>query len=396
MMMSTRGRAQAGGAALALIAAAVAGPATAADYPKPLPEEPIPAVAVLPASYPASWMFIHDMNFVSLLDGRMVLVDTAAATENRKGMISTGEFAGFAAATTRPEVYVAETFHSRGARGTRTDVLTIYDRATLTVKDEILLPGGKRGQFVSMKNSLQLTNGEQWGLVVNFTPAQSVTVVDIAGRKVLGDIELPGCSMVYPVGARGFATLCADGTMTTVDLAVDGKVAATRTSAVFNDIDRDAMFMMPAMVGTMAWFATFGGNIQGVDMAGPTATPGPKFALGTADGAVTAWRPGGWQVITADAAGRLYVLMNPAGKEGSHKDGGTEVWVVDPKTQARLRRISLVAPGLSIEATREAQPALVVARPDGNLDVYDAATGTLRRTLGGAMTISPFTLSAVR
>jgi methylamine dehydrogenase heavy chain len=88
--------------------------------------------------------------------------------------------------------------------------------------------------------------------------------------------------------------------------------------------------------------------------------------------------------------------MNPAGKEGSHKDGGTEVWVVDPAKQQRLRRIKLASPGVSIEATREANPGLVVARPDGTLDVYDAGSGTLRKTLGGSIAISPFTMSAVQ
>lgn len=381
---------------IAVLALLSATPVMAADYPKPLAEEPIPAVETLPATYPASWMLVHDMNFTSLVDGRVVVVDTAGETHNLKGVMSAGHFATFTAATTRPEIYVAETFYSRLTRGTRTDVITIYDRGTLAAKDEIILPGGKRGQFVSTKNSFKLTNDEKWALVFNFTPASSVTVVDIAGRKILGDIDLPGCSMVYPVGPRGFATMCADGTMTTLDLAADGTVAASRTSKAFNDIDKDAMFMMPAMVGSTAWFVTFAGNVQGVDLAGPTATPRAKFALGAADGAVTHWRPGGWQVVTADAAGLLYVLMNPAGKEGSHKDGGTEVWVVDPVKQQRLRRIKLESPGVSVEVTREAKPGLVVARPDGALDVYDAAAGTLRKTLGGSIAISPFTMSAVQ
>lgn len=379
-------------AVLALLSAA---PSFAADYPKSLAEEPIPAVVTLPGTFPASWVLVHDMNFPSLLDGRVVVVDTAAETENRKGEMPAAQFANFVAASTRPEIYVAETFHSRLTRGTRTDVITIYDRRTLAVKDEIVLPGGKRGQFVSTKNSFKLTNDEKWALLFNFTPASSVSVIDLDSRKILGEVDLPGCTMIYPTGPRGFSTMCADGTMTTLDLAADGTVSASRTTKAFNDIDNDAMFMMPAMVGNTAWFVTFAGNVQGVDLAGPTATPKPKFALGAADGAVTQWRPGGWQVVTADAAGLLYVLMNPAGKEGSHKDGGTEVWVVDPVRQQRLRRIKLESPGVSIEATREAKPGLVVARPDGALDVYDAVAGTLRKTLGGSIAISPFTMSAV-
>jgi methylamine dehydrogenase heavy chain len=380
-------------AVLALMATA---PAFAADFPRPLPVEPMPAVETLPAIWPTSWMLVHDMNFTSLLDGRVVVVDTSGETRNLKGVMPAGQFASFAASSGRSEVYVAETFYSRLTRGERTDVLTIYDRATLAPKGEVVLPGGKRGQFVSTKNALQLTNNDSWALVFNFTPASSVTVVDLAARKILHDIDLPGCSMVYPVGPRGFATLCADGTMTTIGLGADGQVASTKTGKAFNDIDKDPMFMMPAMIGTTAWFVTFQGNIRGIDMAGPVAAEKSAFSLGTAEGGSPAWRPGGWQVITADAAGRLYVLMSPNGKEGSHKDGGTEVWVVDPTSRRRVQRIKLESPGISIETTREPQAGLVVARPDGVLDVYDATSGALRRSLGGGISISPFTMAAVR
>nr|WP_310522220.1 amine dehydrogenase large subunit [Polymorphobacter sp.] len=380
---------------VAVLALLVAAPAPAADYPIPLPVEPIPAVETLPAGWPTSWMLVHDMNFTSLLDGRIVVVDTAGPTQNLKGVIPAGQFASFVASNTRPEVYVAETYYSRRTRGERTDVLTIHDRATLSPLAEIPLPGGKRGQFVSTRNSLQLINADKWALVMNFTPASSVTVVDLVSRQVLGDIDLPGCSMVYPFGPRGFATLCADGTMTAINLGADGKLATTKTGKPFNMIDNDPMFMMPAMVGNTAWFVTFLGNIRGVDMTGPVVAEKPPFALGTAENPTPQWRPGGWQVITADSAGRLYVLMSPNGKEGSHKDGGSEVWVIDPVSKKRLQRIKLMSPGLSIEATQEVQPALVVVRPDGVLDVYDVTTGTLRRSLGGGIAISPFTLAAV-
>jgi len=381
---------------IAILAMLSSVPAFAADYPTPLAVEPTPAVETLQSSWPTSWILVHDMNFTSLLDGRVVVIDTAAATHNLKGVMPAAQFGNFVAARTRPEIYVAETFHSRLTRGERTDAITIYDRATLTPKGEIILPGAKRGQFVSTRNSFQLVNDEKWALVFNFTPASSVTVVDLDARKILGDIDLPGCSMIYPVGKRDFATLCADGTMTTIALAPDGKLASTRTSKPFNDIDKDPMFMMPAVVGNTAWFVTFQGNVRSIDMAGPVATQKSQFALGTAEGATPAWRPGGWQVVSADIAGRLYVLMSPNGKEGSHKDGGNEVWVVDPVSQKRLQRIKLDTAGISIEVTQEAQPSLVVARADGALDIYDAAAGTLKKTLGGGIAISPFTMTAVR
>ena len=93
------------------------------------------------------------------------------------------------------------------------------------------------------------------------------------------------------------------------------------------------------------------------------------------------WRPGGWQVITSDSEGRLYLLMNPAGKEGSHKDGGAEVWIIDPLSKKRTGRFTLRHQAISIEATSQTRPLLVAARTDGALDVYDAQTGAFERTI---------------
>ncbi|KMS50590.1 hypothetical protein V474_06620 [Novosphingobium barchaimii LL02] len=47
--------------ALMALAAAAAAPTQAADYPQPLAEEPIPAVAQLPEKYPSNWVLVHDL-----------------------------------------------------------------------------------------------------------------------------------------------------------------------------------------------------------------------------------------------------------------------------------------------------------------------------------------------
>ena len=368
--------------------------AAAGNFPEPLPTEPMPATNTLPAQYPENWVLLHDLNFNSLPDGRAAVVDFTAPDNNLKGVVPVTQFGNILAASTRAELYSSETYHARLGRGERTDVITIWDKATLEPKGEIVLPGGKRGQFVTIKNSFQFTNAEKWALVFNFTPAASVTVVDLEGRKVLGEIEIPGCSMVYPTGLRGFSTLCADGTLTTIRLGEDGQVAGTETTPPFNDIDHDPMFMMPATTGKSTWFVTFKGTLRGFDFSGATPRELGTFALGTAPGAAPEWRPGGWQVTSADRSGLVYVLMSPNGIEGSHKSGGTEVWVADPAKKGVVRRIALAAPGLSIEVSHQAQPTLLVARPDGVLDVYDAATGKLQRTLGGAIAFNPMTLTA--
>jgi len=382
--------------AACLASALVAQPLCAQPYPTPLAEEPIPNVLVLPERYPASWMIVHDFNFNALVDGRGVVVDTNAPTTPLKGWVQVAQFGNILHASTRPELYSAETYFSRLARGERTDVVTIWDKATLKPKGEIVLPGGKRQQSVTYKNSFQFTNGERWALVSNFTPGQSVTVVDLENRKVLGDIELPGCALIYPTGERGFTTFCADGTMTSLVLDAEGKLASSVTSKPIHDIDNQPMFGMPALVGRTAWFVTYRGQLRGFDLSGQVAKEvGSGFAIGGGERANPEWRPGGWQVIASSAAGHLYVLMNPAGREGSHKDGGTEVWVVDPAKKARIARIPLQGVGSSIELTREAQPRLVVARIDSVIDVYDATSGTFLHSLGARVAFNPQTLTAV-
>src|SRR5690606_20101834 len=302
------------GAALAalMISASAAG---ATDYPQPLPEEPVPTVAELAEHCPQSWVFVHDLHFNSLPDGRAALVDVGAENHHLRGQIPVAQFGNILPSATRGEIYVGETFYSRLTRGERTDVITIWDMKTLAPKGEIVLPGGKRGLFVTLRNSLQLTNDEKWALVFNFTPGSSVTVVDLDARRILADIDLPGCSLAYPTGPRGFTSLCADGTMTSIALDAAGKAGRAVTSEAFNDIDDDPLFMTPAMVGQTGWFVSFKGKLRAIDFAGAAAKDLGGFAIPQQAGGDLEWRPGGWQIISADRAGLLYVLMNPKGGE---------------------------------------------------------------------------------
>lgn len=377
--------------------AAWSAPALAQSFPAPLPEETIPSTTTLPERYPPSWVVVSDFNFNAIPDGRGVIVDTASDNQPFKGMFQAAQFGNILVSAAKPDIYTAETYYSRLSRGERTDVITIWDKVSLKPKGEIVLPGGKRQQTVTYKNSFQFTNGEKWALVANFTPAQSITVVDLEGRKVLAELDLPGCSMIYPTGERGFATFCADGTMSSIALGPDGRIASTVTSKQVQDIENQAMFMMPAMIGRTAWFVTFRGQLKAFDLSGAVAKEAKGgFSVGTAEGGQPEWRPGGWQVISSDAAGRLYVLMNASGREGSHKDGGTEVWVMDTVKKKRILRIPLQGLGVSIEVTREAEPSLVVARADSGIDVYDAATGKLKRNLGNTVAFNPLTITAIQ
>lgn len=383
--------------ALALSAsgsALAAAPAAQAGFPKPLPDEPIPVIEALPAQWPASWVMIHDLHFSSILDGRVMIVDTASPERPVRGMVRAAQFANMLVSSSRKEILTSETFYSRMTRGERTDAVTIWDMGTLEPKAEILMPGGKRQQSVTYPQLFQFTNDGKWALVANFTPAQSVSVLDLDARKIIAEIDLPGCAQLYPTGQRGFTSLCADGAMLSVKLGADGQAVSSKTIEGVQDIDKQPLFGTPAWVGQKAWFVSYYGQIQGFDFTGDVAKTIPgTFNVGTADGGAPQWRPGGWQVIAADAAGKLYVLMSPNGREGSHKDGGTEVWVVDPSTKTRVSRIALRATATAIGVTKEAAPRLIAARTDGVIDVHDVASGAFLRTLGTAGGESPILIT---
>lgn len=386
---------------LGLILLAAAAPVAAAEahqnrFPEPLPEEAIPSVFSLPARYPESWVLIQDLHFNSLVDGRVAIVDTLSSDRPLKALVRAAQFANVLLSRRNGEIYTSETFYSRLTRGARTDAITVWDTATLQPKAEILLPGGKRQLSVPYTGTFQFTNGEKWALVTNFTPAQSITVVDLEGRKVLGEIDLPGCTHIYPTGHRGFSSLCADGSMISITLDEKGAIASSETIENAHDIDRQPLFGMPAMAGRTAWFVSYHGELRGFDLSGAVARPAGVASVGTAPDGSPEWRPGGWQVIASDAHGLLYVLMNPSGREGSHKDGGTEVWVIDPVQNKQVHRIDLDGTGLSIAVTNEASPQLVVARPTGEIALFNAKTGAPVRDLGATVAFNPLVIMPVQ
>lgn len=378
----------------ALINLSIAAPAQAEDFPNPLTAEEIPSVEVLPAQYPDSWMFVHDFNFNSMLDARLAVVDLMGEQKQLKGNVPASHFAHFLMAKTSKEIYVAETYYSRMVRGERNDVITIYDRDTLSFKDEIELPDGKRGQMIQLPNNFQFTNEENWALVFNFTPASSVRIVDLKNRTILNEIDVPGCMLTFPTSKRGFSTMCSDGTLSTILLDEKGQVISENSSASFNDIDDDPLFMFPSQGNQLTHFLSYSGEVQTIDFSEDTPSIKKRWSLKGAG--EDSWRPGGWQVMSTDGAGRLYALMHADGKEGSHKSGGTEVWVFDVEAKKRLMRVKLQAPAWSIAVSSGETPLLVGASLDGAMHVYDAKTGDHKRLIHPTVTHNPVAMFPAR
>lgn len=347
----------------------------------PVSDDEVGIVEQLPPHYPDSWVFVQRDGFPQ--DGSMMIIDVAATNKNFKGAISVGYTADVVTNNELSEIYVSETYYDRGNRGNRNDMITVYDQATLKPKAEITLDVGKRFLISSMLPKFQLTNNKKWALIANYTPASSITIVDLENRKILNEIPIPGCNLSYPLGMRGFATMCGYGEVISINLDENGQSISEHQSKVFNDIDNDPHFVTYATVGDVSYFPTFKGNITGIDFSGEQAMIGETWSLLSEEERMSGWRPGGWQLIASDKQGHLYITMHEKGYNGSHKDGGSEVWIFDPASKKRIARHALKEKSDTIIVTNEDDPHLVASREKGEfIDVYKAKSGEFVRSLG--------------
>jgi methylamine dehydrogenase heavy chain len=356
------------------------------------PVDTIPRSLSLPAAYPESWLFVHDLNYFSMTNGRFIVLDLAADYGQHKGAFQGSQLANFVESRRRSELYVTETVYARGTRGERTDLLTIYEKVHLTPVAEVVLPGGKRALMVPRKASMQLTGDEKFLLVFNFTPAASITVVDTDRRQVTAEIPVPGCSLNYSSGQRGVFSLCANGTMVGFTLTDDGRAIEEYVSAPFNDLDDDVLAVHPATIDGTTYLVSFDGNIQPIDTSNNKAEVLPAWALLAPEQAAVPWQPADGQAIASDSAGRLFVLMN-RNEAKQHDKASSEVWVFDTKQHKRLARFALREVGSAIEVTQGQHPRLAVLSEKG-VDVYDTRGGKFIRTIGGWISWTPVLLHA--
>ncbi len=346
----------------------------------------------LPRHYPEQWVFAHDGAFMHMINGHYMLLDPAAATgaEQYKGMVDASFLSSFAQSKSRNEFYVIETFYSRGSRGNRTDVVTIYDPQTLSPKGEIILPTDKF-RMISMPERYagQIIN-DKFLIITNMTPATSVTVVDLDTKKVVDTIDTPGCVLTYPTAQSSFSSICASGALATFTLNDKGKLTKKEYHRPFFDPKTSPVFEKPVIIDGMAYFIGFTGEVYNVDLNTEQAKLVDEWSLlGSAD---TGWRPGGWQLNAGDDNGRLYVLMHPDGHNGTHKDGGAELWVYEPKAKKRVAKIPLKTWGVSVTATHGKKPYVLVTNAEMQVDVYQ--DDKYVRTLDSFGQETPFVIHA--
>lgn len=341
---------------------------------------PVDEVRTLP-SLPVTKnrLYVGDFSINHILDGRLSLYD--ADTGRFQGVLGTGFAGQFTQSPDRRELYVATTYLSRGQRGDRTDVLEVYDADTLVFKHEILLDA-KRTQALNYRGYLRTSADGRLMFVQNATPATSVTIVDLQARKMVGEVETPGCWGIFPAAgnARRFSALCGDGTVATFTLNDDGTPrdgGRANSDKVF-DPHGDALFIHAEQDGDTYRFVSFTGNLVTMDFGGEQARKVDQWSLVGAAARKAGWRPGGYQLFAFHPpSGRLYVGMHPGGREGSHKTPAAQIWVFDVHTRRRLSRL----PGDGAIAMT------VPANPDRLLFVIDGMTNSLVVRGGPAMKV---------
>lgn len=330
--------------------------------------------AQLPAPKP-HWVYVVEPVFPHLIASNVWILD--GDSEEMLGVIDGGYTANFAMAPDEKELYLAETFWSRGSRGQRTDVVTWYDPRTLEPQGEVELP---RGRFlvVTKKYDADVTTDGRYLVSYNMAPATSVSVVDLETRTYVTDIETPGCALMYVMGPNRFAMMCADGSFLTVDFDADGGAEMKRGDPFF-DVENDPVFEHPAFSkrAGRAFFVSYEGLVYPVDFSGPTPRVGESWSLvnGAEKGT---WWPGGWQVATYHPeTHQLFVLMH-RGRKWTHKNLGEEIWVFDTRQQKRTARMQVENAALSIQVTQDAQPLLFAIEygEAPGVEIFDARSHT--------------------
>ena len=344
-----------------------------------LAPEPRNRVERLPEPDP-HWVWVNDVSVYSMPDGKSHLIDGDSGSY--LGVINSGYgFLNLTIPVDYERIYAVETYYSRGTRGQRTDLISIYDPETLSFIDEIAIPAKRASTIPTLWNAV-LTDDQSFMVVFNLTPAASLTVVDLAKGDYAGEIPIPGCGFALPAGGRRIASICGDGTLMLTGLAPDGSLETRSRSAAFFDPHTDPVTEKAVRYGDSYLFVTIEGILHQVDVSRATPHFPEPWSLVSDTERRLSWRMGGLQHLAAHAAtDRLYALMLQGDRE-RHKDSGVEVWVWDLKSRHRLQRIILREVADSIQVSADEAPLLfTVSLGSRSLEIYDALSGKHLRSV---------------
>jgi methylamine dehydrogenase heavy chain len=363
---------------LALVPATAPMMAAAATSPQPppLPAEHLTVAQVGPKS--PHWVYVVDYAFNNEIDSRVYLFD--GDTYRRMGQLDTGFLPGVNISPDGKTTAVATTYFARGGHGTRTDVVEFNDNNTLAKTGEIVIPP-KHAQTLAMLFTVAYSADGRFLYVPYLTPAASFGVLDPARKTVLSEIDTAGCTLVIPWGPDRVSSICESGRLLTVTLNASGHEASRTTSDAFFDPDKDPVFAQGVPLTDGYAYLSFLGQVHEVDLTNPKPTMRAPWPLVSPQEKGT-WRPGGVQIGAVHRSlGKLFVPMHRGG-EGSHKVGGSEIWVFDLKSHQRTARwpVDTKQSGevVAVQVSQDAAPLLFAATEKADLLVLDAQTGRLK------------------
>ncbi len=279
----------------------------------------------------------------------------------------------------RKEFYAAESYYSRGVHGDRTDLLRIYDYENLSPVAEVEIPN--KITILPLRTYIQLMGDGRHVGIFNMTPAASVTIVDVVGRSLVGEISTPGCALIMAVGNNDFLMICGDGTLQLIQLGNDGSESNRVRSEEFFSVEDDPVFDRPVPFDGGWLLVSHLGQVFHVTVDGDDINISDAWSMISEEDAEEKWRPGGAQLKSVhEGTGLLYILMHQ-GEEYTHHDPGTEVWVFNLLAQRRIARLELDVETANIMVTQESEPKLIVSDQEGGLHLYDALKLTLDRTI---------------
>ena len=296
-----------------------------------------------------------------------------ADTGEMMGQLSLGAWSNSVEIDKKNKLFhVAETYLSRHTRGDRTDVVTSYDFKTFTAKHEVKIPN-KHASGSPHSSNTGMTDDARFMMVMNLSPAMSISVVDLRQSKFVSEIATAGCGLVYPVGNRAFLQLCGDGTVQLISLKNDGNEKSRVRSKQFFNVDKDPVMEKAARTDKGWVFPTFSGDLFLVSVDDESITVEPLFNV---DMENEGWRIGGMQSIAYHTGNDLLLALMHQGGEHTHKDPGTEVWIFDLSAERLLHRLKLENMATAIAVSQDDNPLIYSTFIHGvSLDIYDLGTG---------------------
>ena len=307
-------------------------------------------VETLPDHKGQGWFWAAGWRMPNETDGRAFLFDAKGET---LGQLSTGLwFNSMVPANKRGEIITVETYFDRGTRGNREDLVVTYDAQTLSPVSEVSIPT-KRMHAVRSSGLATLTEDEKFLLVVNYTPAQSISVVDLDKQEFVAEIDTSGCSVIYTAGNRDFYSICGNGGFLHIRLDDTGNVSLLeRTPPIFDPVD-DFLTISASRIGDTWFFVSRENNVYAINMQPDSISLQAKWPLANTDEQEDGWMISGFHHTAAhQSSERLFVLMHQ-GEHHTFEEPGTHVWVYDTKSGTKVSEIELEDLAFSISVNQD-------------------------------------------